>query len=70
MKLEAHIVLPAHEREEIRQDTIKKQLILASEYRKLEETYRIKDKHKQAQQMTRSAERCQRYADFLSTPDK
>jgi hypothetical protein len=54
------------QREQVRVDSIDKQLILVSEYQKLAETYRIKGKHKQAQQMTRSAERCQRYADFLA----
>jgi len=58
------------EREQVRLDSIDKQLILVAEYMKLAETYRIKGKHKQAQQMTRSAGRCQRYADFLSMPDK
>ena len=58
------------QREQVRLESIEKQLILVSEYQKLAETYRVKGKHKQAQQMTRSAERCQRYADFLSSPDK
>jgi hypothetical protein len=54
------------EREQVRVDSIRKQLILVAEYTKLAESYRIKGKHKQAQQMTRSAERCQRYANFLA----
>lgn len=54
------------EREQVRLDSIDKQLILIAEYQKLAEIYRIKGSHKQAQQMMRLAERCQRYADFLA----
>jgi hypothetical protein len=58
------------QREQIRLDSIEKQLFLASEYKAMAESYLKKGKIRQAQQMTRSAERCQRYADFLSSPDK